>query len=104
MSQSPEPVAAKERGCGNPSCVEHGVDKHGPAFDAAYEPGQTCPECGALVGHWKPCSNASPELQERWSNLHESVEGAGEAVDGAEAQPTRPDEPVPGDLFDSEAD
>ena len=23
-------------------------------------------ECGALVGHWKPCSKASPELQQRW--------------------------------------
>ena len=25
-----------------------------------------CVECGALVGHWRPCSQASPELQQRW--------------------------------------
>lgn len=27
-----------------------------------------CKECGALVGHWKPCSNASSELRERWDS------------------------------------
>lgn len=25
-----------------------------------------CPECAALVGHHKPCSKASAELQARW--------------------------------------
>ena len=49
------PDAANVQGCGNPSCVEHGVDKHGPAFDAAcgqeFRAFDGPQKCGRVKGH-----------------------------------------------------
>ena len=48
--------------------------------------GMTCQECGALVGHWNPCSNASPELQARWRASEQASEDLSAVPERAEKE------------------